>query len=195
MRFRSRQRLRTGAEFDAAFKRGARLDGRAVPPRGRAQRPHLRPPRPGGEPSRRRSRRAQPRQAAPARGLPTARSARAARASISSSSPKPAIVGRGQAEVDRELRERVLRDQAPGPRWPARLLLLLVEAYRVALSPLLGGHCRFWPSCSVYAEEAIRRHGARRGAALAARRAAPLSSIPRRGHRPGPVARRPARML
>ena len=56
------------------------------------------------------------------------------------------------------------------PAWPARLLLLLVEAYRVTLSPLLGGHCRFWPSCSVYAEEAIRRHGARRGARLAARR-------------------------
>jgi len=56
------------------------------------------------------------------------------------------------------------------PRRAARLLLLLVEAYRVGLSPLLGGHCRFWPSCSAYAEEAIRKHGARRGAALAARR-------------------------
>ena len=52
------------------------------------------------------------------------------------------------------------------PAPAARLLLALVEAYRVALSPLLGGHCRFWPSCSAYAEEAIRRHGARRGLAL-----------------------------
>ena len=56
------------------------------------------------------------------------------------------------------------------PGRAARLLLLAVEAYRVLLSPLLGGHCRFWPSCSVYAEEAVRRHGARRGALLAARR-------------------------
>jgi hypothetical protein len=53
------------------------------------------------------------------------------------------------------------------PGRAARLLLLAVEAYRVLLSPLLGGHCRFWPSCSAYAEEAIRRHGARRGVALA----------------------------
>jgi len=52
----------------------------------------------------------------------------------------------------------------------ARVLLLAVEAYRVALSPLLGGFCRYWPSCSVYAQEAIRRHGARRGAVLAVRR-------------------------
>jgi len=56
------------------------------------------------------------------------------------------------------------------PRWAERALLLLVEAYRVSLSPLVGGHCRFWPSCSVYAEEAILRHGARHGVALAARR-------------------------
>ena len=49
----------------------------------------------------------------------------------------------------------------PGPA--ARVLILLVEAYRVILSPLLGGYCRFVPSCSVYSQEALRRHGAVRG--------------------------------
>jgi putative membrane protein insertion efficiency factor len=53
-----------------------------------------------------------------------------------------------------------------GPTVPARALLLVVEAYRVALAPLLGGFCRYEPSCSRYAEEALRRHGARRGLKL-----------------------------
>lgn len=62
-------------------------------------------------------------------------------------------------------------DDSPGAVGPgARLLLLLIEAYRLLLSPLVGGHCRFWPSCSVYAGEAIERHGALRGGGLAARR-------------------------
>jgi putative membrane protein insertion efficiency factor len=50
------------------------------------------------------------------------------------------------------------------------LLLLLIEGYRVTLAPLLGGHCRYSPSCSVYAQEALRRHGAGRGSVLALRR-------------------------
>ena len=52
----------------------------------------------------------------------------------------------------------------------ARILLLAIDAYRALLSPLVGGYCRFVPTCSVYAAEAVRRHGARRGAGLALRR-------------------------
>jgi uncharacterized protein len=51
-----------------------------------------------------------------------------------------------------------------------RVLLLLIEGYRLALSPLLGASCRFYPTCSAYAAEAIEKHGALRGAWLALRR-------------------------
>jgi putative membrane protein insertion efficiency factor len=52
----------------------------------------------------------------------------------------------------------------------ARLLLFAVRAYQLILGPFLGGACRFCPSCSTYAIEAIERHGARRGTALAVKR-------------------------
>ena len=76
---------------------------------------------------------------------------------------------------------------ADRPKGPVRALLLLVKVYRVTLSPFLGGHCRYVPSCSVYAEEALRRHGAIRGAAP--RRLAPpaLSSLSSGRPGPGPV--------
>ena len=50
------------------------------------------------------------------------------------------------------------------------LLLLLLRAYKLGISPLLGQNCRFYPSCSDYAAEAIREHGAVKGSVLAARR-------------------------
>lgn len=50
------------------------------------------------------------------------------------------------------------------------LLIGLVRAYQYLLAPWLGSRCRFAPSCSNYAIEALRRHGAVRGAWLAARR-------------------------
>ena len=52
----------------------------------------------------------------------------------------------------------------------ARVLVGLVTLYRRFVSPLLGNHCRFHPSCSEYALIAIRRHGAVRGSWLSARR-------------------------
>lgn len=50
------------------------------------------------------------------------------------------------------------------------LLLGLIAVYRYAISPLLGRNCRFMPSCSEYASEAIHRHGIVRGGWLALRR-------------------------
>lgn len=49
-------------------------------------------------------------------------------------------------------------------------LILLLRAYRYAVSPFLGNHCRFHPSCSEYAETAIRHHGLLRGGWLSIRR-------------------------
>ncbi|WP_299232712.1 membrane protein insertion efficiency factor YidD [uncultured Halomonas sp.] len=54
----------------------------------------------------------------------------------------------------------------------AWLLIGLVRLYQVSLSPLLGPRCRYWPSCSSYAVEAIRVHGSFRGGLMAARRIA-----------------------
>lgn len=54
----------------------------------------------------------------------------------------------------------------------ARVLLGAIRLYQLALSPLLGPHCRYQPSCSAYAMEAITRHGGRRGLWLAIRRIA-----------------------
>jgi putative membrane protein insertion efficiency factor len=52
----------------------------------------------------------------------------------------------------------------------SRLLLALIRAYRYALSPWWGRACRYTPTCSEYAAEAIERHGALRGTWLALRR-------------------------
>ena len=56
--------------------------------------------------------------------------------------------------------------------WPRRMLIGLVKAYRLLLSPWLGGSCRFEPTCSIYALEALDRHGALAGGYLAMRRIA-----------------------
>lgn len=55
---------------------------------------------------------------------------------------------------------------------PRRAVLTALALYRVLVSPWLGPACRFEPSCSRYAAEAVARHGVVRGGALAARRMA-----------------------
>ena len=52
----------------------------------------------------------------------------------------------------------------------ARVLTAMVVAYRRYVSPVLPARCRFYPSCSAYAQEAVAKHGALYGAGLAIRR-------------------------
>lgn len=59
---------------------------------------------------------------------------------------------------------------APAHGVMQRLLLAALRGYRLLLSPWLGSACRFTPTCSAYAAEAIARHGAAQGSYLAARR-------------------------
>jgi len=53
---------------------------------------------------------------------------------------------------------------------PTVLLVGLLRGYQYLISPLLGPRCRFWPSCSNYAIEALRLHGPARGGWLALKR-------------------------
>lgn len=73
---------------------------------------------------------------------------------------------------------------------PARLLLLgAISLYRVTLSGWLGGQCRFSPTCSHYAADAIRTHGAIWGALLASRRVLRCNPFGRGGLDPVPSKR------
>jgi len=66
-------------------------------------------------------------------------------------------------------------------RW---LLTQLVLLYRVTLGRLLGGHCRFHPSCSQYAIDAVNKYGAARGAWKAAKRVAKCHPFGGKGYDP-----------
>ena len=57
-------------------------------------------------------------------------------------------------------------------RFVTRCMLGLIRLYRLLLSPFVGQHCRFYPSCSQYALEAIERHGTVRGGWLTVKRLA-----------------------
>jgi putative membrane protein insertion efficiency factor len=66
------------------------------------------------------------------------------------------------------------------------LILLLIEGYRLLLSPVLPPQCRFTPSCSEYALQAVERHGALRGMYLSARRVLKCHPFHAGGHDPVP---------
>ena len=72
-----------------------------------------------------------------------------------------------------------------------KLLLGAVSGYRLAIRPLLGQHCRFYPSCSEYAMQAIERHGSARGSWLALRRLARCHPLDPGGYDPVPDSVRP----
>ncbi len=57
-------------------------------------------------------------------------------------------------------------------RLPQMILVALLRAYQLVVSPMTGPSCRYYPSCSAYALLAVRRHGALRGSWLAVRRLA-----------------------
>lgn len=72
----------------------------------------------------------------------------------------------------------------------AKLLALPVRGYRLFLSPLLGQNCRYDPTCSTYALQALEKHGALRGGWLAVRRISRCHPWGASGHDPVPPARK-----
>ena len=66
------------------------------------------------------------------------------------------------------------------------IALALLRLYKLILSPLLPAACRYEPTCSVYAWEAIERHGAIRGTVMAARRLARCHPFREGGYDPVP---------
>ncbi|MBG83149.1 MAG: membrane protein insertion efficiency factor YidD [Phycisphaerae bacterium] len=78
----------------------------------------------------------------------------------------------------------------PGKNSPAAMLCIgLIRIYQATLSPLIGMHCRFHPTCSRYAVEAIQVHGAIKGCWLAMRRLGRCHPLGGRGYDPVPDAK------
>lgn len=82
----------------------------------------------------------------------------------------PGVAGADEAIGDEPTDAQVGADELPRPTVLARILLLPIYTYRVLIAPLLPPSCRFWPSCSTYAVEAMTRHGGLRGTYLTVRR-------------------------
>jgi putative membrane protein insertion efficiency factor len=70
--------------------------------------------------------------------------------------------------------------------WSVRVGLILIRSYQLILAPFAGGACRFMPTCSAYATEAIETHGFGRGSWLAMRRVVRCHPLGRSGFDPVP---------
>lgn len=68
----------------------------------------------------------------------------------------------------------------------ARAFLSLIKAYRYLISPLLGQHCRYYPSCSAFTKEAICQHGAIKGSWLGVKRICRCHPFHQGGYDPVP---------
>jgi uncharacterized protein len=98
----------------------------------------------------------------------------------------------GAVETDARRRESAAVEAA-NPResrktFGAWWLLAFVQFYKIFFSPFLGGACKFYPSCSNYAQEAIELYGARRGSWLALKRLGRCRPFTKGGFDPVPDA-------
>ncbi len=71
----------------------------------------------------------------------------------------------------------------------SKLLVVLIRVYQYLISPMLGQRCKYYPSCSNYAIEALRVHGTLRGAGLAAWRVLRCNPLSNGGVDPVPPRR------
>jgi putative membrane protein insertion efficiency factor len=111
--------------------------------------------------------------------------------------PIPPSTQRPSAEVSKPVED--VRDAAAAPEACrgivsqvfAGILLFFIRIYQVTLSPFLGGHCRYEPTCSVYGIEAIKEHGPWHGGVLALKRLLRCHPFVKGGYDPVPPRRRP----
>jgi putative membrane protein insertion efficiency factor len=78
------------------------------------------------------------------------------------------------------------------PSLPARILLVLIRAYQLTLSAWIGRQCRYLPTCSAYAADAVRAHGAWAGGWMGLARLCRCHPLGGSGYDPAPVDRPPA---
>lgn len=71
----------------------------------------------------------------------------------------------------------------------SRVLIALIKAYQFAISPMLGPRCKYYPSCSNYAVQALREHGVVRGLGLASWRLLRCNPLSNGGYDPVPPRR------